>query len=147
MAGFFDTKIDFIKGLGPQKAAFLQKELNISTFGDLIQHYPFRYEDRTKFYKIAQLNDQLPFVQIRGQIKRTETIGVGRKQRLVAYFQDETGELELVWFKGLQYIVKKLRTGVEYVAIGKPTAYGRKISITHPELEPLTDRHENQGFL
>lgn len=147
MAGFFDTKVEFLKGVGPQKAAFLQKELSITTFGDLIQHYPFRYEDRTKFYKIAQLNDQLPFVQIKGQIRRIETIGVGRKRRLVAYFQDETGELELVWFKGLQYIGKKLSTGVGYVALGKPSSYGRKINITHPELEPLTAGHESQGFL
>ena len=147
MAGFFDTKVEFLKGVGPQKAASLQKELGIVTFRDLIQHYPFRYEDRTKFYKISQLDDQLPFVQVRGYIRRIETIGMGRKQRLVAYFSDETGEIELVWFKGLQYVVKKLRMGIEYVVVGKPSAYGHKINITHPELEPLAESHEVQRYL
>src|SRR5690606_7258373 len=104
MTGFFDKKIEFLKGVGPQKAALLQKELGIITFRDLIQHYPFRYEDRTKFYQISQLHGDLPFVQVRGCIRRVETVGVGRKQRLVAYFADETGEVELVWFKGLQYV-------------------------------------------
>lgn len=147
MAGFFDTKVEFLKGVGPQKAAFLQKELNITTFRDLVQHYPFRYEDRTKFYKISQLDEQLPFVQIRGNIRRVETVGMGRKQRLVAYFGDETGEIELVWFKGLQYIVKKLRLGIEYVVIGKPSVFGHKVNITHPELEPLTESHVVQRYL
>lgn len=147
MTGFFDKKVEFLKGVGPQKAALLQKELGIVTFRDLIQHYPFRYEDRTKFYKISQLNEQLPFVQVRGHIRRVETVGMGRKQRLIAYFADETGEMELVWFKGLQYVAKKLRLGVEYVVLGKPSAYGRKINITHPELEPFAAIHEVQRYL
>ena len=147
MTGFFDKKIEFLKGVGPQKAALLQKELGIVTFRDLIQHYPFRYEDRTKFYKVSQLNDQLPFVQVRGYIRRVETVGMGRKQRLVAYFADETGEIELVWFKGLQYVAKKLRLGVEYVVVGKPSTYGHKINITHPELEPLAASHEVERYL
>ena len=147
MAGFFDTKIEFIPGIGPQKAALIQKELGILTYADLIQYYPFRYEDRTKFYKVNQLNDQMPFVQVKGSIRNVETIGLGRKKRLVARFADETGEMELVWFKGLQWVIKKLRVGVEYVAIGKPAAFGRKINISHPELEPITSRHESQPFL
>ncbi len=147
MTGFFDKKIEFLKGVGPQKAALLQKELGIITFRDLIQHYPFRYEDRTKFYQISQLHGDLPFVQVRGCIRRVETVGVGRKQRLVAYFADETGEVELVWFKGLQYVIKKLRMGVEYVVVGRPSVYGHKINITHPELEPFTATHEVQRYL
>lgn len=145
--GFFDTKIEFLKGVGPQKAALLQKEIGIETYGDLIQYYPFRYEDRTKFHQISMVHDQLPFVQVKGKIRRIETIGTGRKQRLVAYFYDETGEMELVWFKGIQWVVKKLVIGVDFVASGKPASFGRKINIAHPEMEPLTSHHVKQSFL
>lgn len=145
--GFFDTKIEFLKGVGSQKAALLQKEIGIETYGDLIQYYPFRYEDRTKFHQISMLHDQLPFVQVKGKIRKVETIGSGRKQRLVAHFYDETGEMELVWFKGVQWIVKKLVVGVDFVACGKPTSFGRKINIAHPEMEPLTSHHGKKNFL
>src|ERR671913_88006 len=99
MAGFFTTKIEFLKGVGPQRAALLNKELNIFTFGDLIQHYPFRYEDRTKFYKVREANESMPFIQLRGKILRFEMIGGPRAKRLVGYFADDSGELELVWFQ------------------------------------------------
>lgn len=147
MAGYFDTKIEFLKGVGTQKAALLQKEIGVSSYGDLIQYYPFRYEDRTKFHQISALHDQLPFVQVKGRIRRIETIGMGRKQRLVAHFYDETGEMELVWFKGIQWILKKLVIGVEMIAIGKPTSFGRKINIAHPELEPVTHNSGQQSYL
>src|SRR5690606_39556366 len=86
-------------------------------------------------------------VHVLGCIRRVETVGVRRKQRLVAYFADEAGEVELVWFKGLQYVIKKLRMGVEYVVVGRPSVYGHKINITHPELEPFTATHEVQRYL
>ena len=96
MAGFFDTPVEYLKGVGPQRAMILNKELKIFTYGDLIQHYPFRYEDRTKFYKIAELDESLPSVQTKGYVKRKEIIGSGFKKRLVASLADDTGELELV---------------------------------------------------
>ena len=95
MSGFFDTSIEFLKGLGARKAALINKELDIFTFGELIQHYPFRYEDRTKFYKINQLGPELNHVQLIVKVRRIETIGVDRKKRLVAQVVDETGEMEL----------------------------------------------------
>jgi len=147
MPSFFDTSIEFLKGVGPQKAALIQKELAIFTYGDLIQHYPFRYEDRTQFHPIAHINADMPFVQLKGRITRMETIGEGRKKRLVARFSDETGHLELVWFKGIQWVSKKLKSGVDYVVFGKPTAYGRKLNIAHPEVEVLTTQNANAGFL
>ena len=147
MAGYFDTKIEFLKGVGTQKAALLQKEIGIATFGDLVQYYPFRYEDRTKFHQISMLHDQLPFVQVKGKIRKVETVGMGRKQRLVAHFYDETGEMELVWFKGIQWVLKKLVIGVDFVAAGKPTAFGHKINMAHPELEPYTINSGNQRYL
>ncbi len=147
MPSFFDTSIEFLKGVGPQRAVLLQKELSLFTFGDLIQHYPFRYEDRTTFHTIKSVQADMPFVQIKGRITRMETIGDGRKKRLVARFSDDTGDMELVWFKGIQWVTKKLRSGVDYVVFGKPTAFGRKLNIAHPEVEILTTQNANAGFL
>ncbi|MCO6358882.1 ATP-dependent DNA helicase RecG [Roseivirga pacifica] len=147
MPSFFDTSIEFLKGVGPQKAALIGTELSIFTYGDLIQHYPFRYEDRTKFYPIAQVHGDMPFVQIKGRITRMETIGEGRKKRLVARFSDGTDDMELVWFKGIPWVSKKLKLGVDYVVFGKPAVFGRKVNIAHPEVEILTTQNANAGFL
>ncbi len=144
---YFSTSIEYLKGVGPQRAALLKKELNIHTFGDLIQHYPFRYEDRTKFYTVKEVNESMPHVQIKGKILRFEMIGGGRKKRLVAYFEDPTGELELVWFQGATWILDKVKPGIEYVAFGKPNRYGRSISIAHPELEPASTFTTEKGYL
>ena len=147
MYGFFDTKIEFLKGVGPQKAALLNKELNIFTYGDLIQHYPFRYEDRTRFFPINELNGSMPNVQIKGRIRNIEALGPPRKRRLKAYLRDETGEIELVWFKGVQWVLQKLQPGVEYMVFGKPAAFGSKLNIAHPEIEVLTRQADNSSYL
>ncbi|MFZ6012846.1 MAG: ATP-dependent DNA helicase RecG [Bacteroidota bacterium] len=147
MPGFFDTPVEFLKGVGPQRAALLNKELNIFTFGDLIQHYPFRYEDRTRFYLVKELNDEMPFVQIKGRITRKELIGAGFKKRLVAHFTDGTGEVELVWFQGISWVSEKIKTGVDYLVFGKPSKYGSRYSLAHPEIEPLTSSNEKGGSL
>jgi ATP-dependent DNA helicase RecG len=147
MKAFFDTPIEFLKGVGPQRAAILNKELNVFTFGDLIQYYPFRYEDRTKFYSISEVNEELPFVQIKGSIIRKEIIGVGARKRLVAIFSDGKGELELVWFQGITWIQDKLAAGIPYVVFGKPNRYGSKISIAHPEVDVLTENLEKNTSL
>ncbi len=148
MANFFDTSLEFLKGIGPQRVVLLQKELKLFTFGDLIQHYPFRYEDRTKFYRIDEVNEQMPFVQIKGKISDVELIGGrGPKKRLVAYFGDDTGEIELVWFQGINWVMQKVKPGVEYVVFGKPNRFGSKLSIAHPELELATEKSEKGGYL
>jgi ATP-dependent DNA helicase RecG len=144
---FFETPIEFLKGVGPQRAALLQKELRIFNFGDLIQHYPFRYDDRTKFFHINELTEEMPNVQVKGKIVRTDLIGEGFKKRLVAKLKDETGELELVWFQGIKWMAPKLKAGVEYVVFGKPQRYGKLINIAHPELEPLSLENEKGGYL
>ncbi|EOZ95997.1 ATP-dependent DNA helicase RecG [Indibacter alkaliphilus LW1] len=146
MSSFFDTKIEFLRGMGPQKAALINKELNIFTYGELLQHYPFRYEDRTRFFKIREINEDLENVQLIAKIRKVETIGDGRKKRLVAHIFDETGEMELTWFKGIQWVVKKLVTGVPFVFFGKPNRFGRKFSIAHPEMEPLSQVQEEKSF-
>lgn len=147
MAGFFETPIEYLKGIGPQRAMILNKELNIFTFADLIQHYPFRYEDRTKFYKIRELNDDLQYVQTKGFVKRKELIGSGFRKRLVAHLADDSGELDLVWFQGINWINEKVKSGVEYVVFGKPARFGRKFSIAHPEIDVVTENVEKGGFL
>jgi ATP-dependent DNA helicase RecG len=147
MAGFFDTSVEYLKGIGPQKASILNKELNIFTFGDLIQHYPFRYEDRTKFYKIKELGDELQYVQTKGYITKKELIGTGYKKRLVAHLTDNTGELELVWFQGINWINERIKPGVEYVVFGKASRFGNRFNIAHPDLEPASLAIGQTGFL
>ncbi|WP_026210329.1 ATP-dependent DNA helicase RecG [Flexithrix dorotheae] len=147
MLNYFETKIEFLKGVGPQKAALLKKELNIHTFEDLLAHYPFRHEDRTRFYKIGEVNDTLPYVQIKGVIKSIETVGEGRRQRLVATLQDETGWLDLVWFQGIRWVKPKLKVGVSYIVFGKPARFGKNYNISHPEFEVLTLANEAKGGL
>lgn len=147
MVSFFDRKIEFLKGVGPQKAELLNKELRIFKFRDLLQYYPFRYEDRTKFYKIRELSDSLQYVQLIGQFSQFQTVGVGRKQRLVGTFHDDTGSLELVWFQGVKWIKSRLTVGVPYLVFGKPTRYGSKMNIAHPEVEVLTEKNKAGSYL
>lgn len=147
MTGFFDTSIEYLKGIGPQRAALLNKQLNIFTYADLLQHYPYRYEDRTKFHVIKDIDDSYQYVQIKGTIKRKELTGVGIKKRLVASMTDGTGEIELVWFQGINWAAEKVRSGVEYIAFGKPNRFGSKFSIAHPELDPVVATEQPKFFL
>lgn len=147
MATFFETPIEYLKGVGPQRASLFNKELRIFTFGDLIQYYPFRYEDRTKFYLIKELNDEMPYVQVKGTIVKKELIGVGIKKRLVAQLKDDSGTLELVWFQGIKWVDDKIKTGVEYVVFGKPALFGKNYNIAHPEVEPATEKNTSGGYL
>lgn len=147
MQGLFDTKIEFLKGVGPKKAALLNTELNIFTYGDLIQYYPFRHEDRTVFHQISQISDNQNQVQIKGMIRSFHTVGVARKKRLVAVFYDDSGELELVWFQGINWILKKLKIGIKYIIYGKPNFFGGKINISHPEIEPFEGQAEPSSSL
>ncbi|RAW03174.1 ATP-dependent DNA helicase RecG [Pseudochryseolinea flava] len=142
MTGFFDTPIEYLKGVGPQRAALLNKELNIFTFGDLIQHYPFRYEDRTKFVTVKMLDDEMLNAQLKGTVKSIGEIASGKKKRLSVVMVDETGELELVWFQGIQWTKDRLKIGANYVVFGKPARYGSKWSIAHPDIEPVNPQNE-----
>lgn len=147
MTGYFAQGLEFIKGVGPQRAELLKKELGIFTIGDLIQYYPFRYEDRTQFHKIRELRDIDANVQVVGQIMSMSKVGQPRKQRLVAQFSDGESRIELVWFKGVNWIEKHIKKGVNYVLYGKPTRFGGKLNIAHPELEPLTEANQQGGRL
>lgn len=129
------TPIEYLKGVGPAKADALKTELGIHTFGDLLQTYPFRYIDRSKFYSVNELQSAAAEVQLRGKITSMQEVGAARKKRLVAQFEDSTGRVELVWFTGAQWIAKSLQVGKEYVLFGKPNYFKGKYSFPHPELE------------
>jgi len=141
LTNYFDTSIEFLKGIGPQRAVLFQKELKIFSFGDLIQHYPFRYEDRTKFYVIAEIDELMPYVQVKGKFTDFEIVGVKNKKRLIGYFTDGKSEMEMVWFQRIDWVMQKIKPGIEYVAFGKPTRFGKKINIAHPEIEPATENN------
>lgn len=143
MANIFDTNIEFLKGVGPVRAELLQKELRIFTFGDLLQYYPFRYEDRSKILSIRSLNEELQFIQIKGTLTKIAKVG----KRLVANIEDGTGNLELVWFQGIHFIEKKIKVGQTYLVYGKPNLFGRNFNVVHPEIELWSDDKQLSGFL
>lgn len=135
MQDFLDSNITYLTGVGPKRAELLSKELNINTFRDLLYYFPYKYIDRTRFYRIAELDPDLPLVQIKGFIKGYYTEGQGKGKRLVADFQDETGTIKLVWFKGTKWITGSYTPGVEYIIFGKPGVFNGIVNIIHPEIE------------
>lgn len=144
---FWQTKIEFLKGLGPGRAGILNRDLNIFTFGELIQYYPFRHEDRSRFYKIAEIKDGMAAVQLRGVISYTEMVGENKSKRLVAYFSDGTGEIELIWFNGAEWMQKMIQTKREFIVYGKPQWFAFKCSIVHPEIDTPEEESKVTGFL
>ena len=132
---YFKTSIEFLKGVGPKRAELLRKELGIFTYQDILQHYPFRYVDRSKFHQIKDLRPDNTMVQLVGEIKSISTIGVGRKMRLVARFADETSSMDLVWFKGVKWLQSSLKIGHKYVVFGKPSSFNGVMNMVHPEME------------
>jgi len=135
MSGYLQQDIKFLSGVGPKRAELLNKELSIFLFEDLLYYFPYKYIDRSKFYKISELKPNLPYIQLKGKISRFEMVGGGNKKRLVASFFDGTGIIELVWFKGLSYIQKNLLLYTEYIVFGKPGFFSGKYNIIHPEVE------------
>ncbi|MFA8436548.1 MAG: ATP-dependent DNA helicase RecG [Marinifilaceae bacterium] len=136
--------IKFLTGVGPKRSSVLNQELGIHSYEDLLYYFPFKYVDRTRFYKINEVHSKLPYIQVRGTISNVEMIGEKRQQRLVAYFTDGTGTLELVWFKGAKYIKNSLKPNTEYIVFGKPAEFNRRVNVVHPELE-LAENRKN-GF-
>ncbi|GAB3876654.1 ATP-dependent DNA helicase RecG [Hymenobacter segetis] len=148
MSNFFNTRLEFLRSVGSlQRAQLLGKELGLFTYGDLIQRYPFRYLDRTQVYKVADLNDDLPYVQVRGMLRGKELVGEGPKQRLTAKVGDGTGELELVWFKGVKWVQQVAKNNQEYIVFGKPTMFNGRPQMAHPELEEVSEAKPGQSFL
>ncbi len=132
---FVDTPIEFLKGVGPARAQMLQRELDIYTYGDLLEYFPYRYVDRSQTTTIAMMNIDEPYVVLRGIIRDLHTVGNGKSMRLSATLQDATGQIELVWFQGLKWIRESLKPDTEYIVMGKPTVFNGHINIAHPDLE------------
>ena len=134
--------IQFLPGVGPKRATLLKTELSISSVEDLLSCYPYKYIDRSRFYQIKEINTDASYVQLRGKIANIQKVGVGAKQRLSVIFYDETGKIELVWFKGIRYVLEKLKSDTLYIVFGKPSVFNEIYNIVHPEIEPATA--ENQ---
>ena len=132
---FLNTNITYLPGVGPKRAELLNKELSIFTYRDLLYYFPYKYIDRTKFYKIEELDPDLPHVQIKGYIKGYSNEGHGKGKRLTADFQDDTGTIKLVWFKGTKWVSANYPPGIEYIVFGKPGVFNSFINIIHPEIE------------
>jgi ATP-dependent DNA helicase RecG len=124
-----------LKGVGPQRAELLQKELGIFTFNDLLHHFPFRYIDRTKIHQVNELQPDMPYVQLKGVLSNLSLQGKPRQQRLTARFSDESGRVDLVWFRGVKWLSTALKSNQTYLLFGKPSIFNGKINIAHPELE------------
>lgn len=134
-----DSNITYLKSVGPNKAEILNKELGIFTFGDLLFQFPFRYVDKTKYYRIKDVKDANVAVQIKGRLISIDKVKGRRQSRLTALLKDESGFIELVWFKGMHWLEKSLVVGETYVVFGKPNFYKGKKSMPHPEMEKLAD--------
>ena len=142
------TPIEYLKSVGPSRAETLKKEIKVFTVDDLLNYFPFRYVDRSKFYNISEINSDAAFVQLKGVIGKVELLGGPRKQRLVAEFFDQTGIIELIWFKGIQFIRNQISSGKAFIAYGKPNFFNGKVSIPHPELsDPLAQKASVSGAL
>lgn len=138
-AEILNTEIKFLPGVGPKKAEILNSELGIYTFWDLLNYFPYKHIDRSKFYKISEITDGVASLQLKGTIKSLRIEGQKYKSRLVATFEDGSGSIELLWFQGVKWVKEHLKPGKEYIIFGKPAFFNGRINIAHPEVdEPET---------
>lgn len=143
---YFETSIEYLKGVGPKRAEILQKELGIFRFRDLLYYFPFRYVDRSRFYKISEIAPDLPYIQLKGTLASLEVIpGKGRNARMRAILRDDSGSVELVWFSGVKWIKDTLQLNTEYIVFGRPGFFNGKINIPHPEMEAAAAAREKSG--
>ena len=138
MDSILDRPIQYLTGIGQKRAEVLASEIGVSTFGDLLMHIPFRYVDRSKVYRIGEVGEELAsqYVQVRARVRDMGIVGHGPKARLVVVVADDTGEMEMVWFRGVKYMMKKLEVGREYIFFGRPTIFNGSPNMVHPEFEP-----------
>ena len=131
--------IKYLQGVGPQRATMLNKELEIFSLHDLLYYFPYKYVDRSRLYYIHEIDGNMPYIQLKGQILSFETVGEGRQRRLVAHFSDGTGVVDLVWFQGIKYLIGKYKAHEEYIVFGRPTIFNGRINIAHPDIDPAKD--------
>ncbi|MBO5016032.1 MAG: ATP-dependent DNA helicase RecG [Bacteroidaceae bacterium] len=128
--------IKYLQGVGPQRAALLDKELQLRSLRDLLYYFPYKYVDRSRLYYIHEIDGNMPYIQLQGEILSFETIGEGRQRRLVAHFSDGTGVVDLVWFQGIKYLLGRYKVHEPYIVFGKPTMFNGRINIAHPDIDP-----------
>lgn len=131
--------IKYLSGVGPQKAAVLNKELEIYSLHDLLYYFPYKYVDRSRIYYIHEIDGNMPYIQLKGKILGFETFGEGRQRRLLAHFSDGTGVVDLVWFQGIKYVTNKYKLYEEYIVFGKPTVFNGRINVAHPDIDSPAD--------
>lgn len=134
-----DTPVEYIKGVGPARAELLKKELNIKVFSDLLEYYPFRYIDKSKIYKINEIQSDAAYLQLKGRLVNLNEVGAGKSLRLVGLLDDRTAKIELVWFQGVSWWKTKLKIGDEYIVFGKPSIFNGRYNITHPDIDPVEE--------
>lgn len=135
MLNIFDTNITYLKGVGPKKADILNKELGISTFNDLLNYFPFRYVDKSKVFNVKDVTTDSIYFQLIGKVTNLRKSGEKRTRFITANFTDDTGTIELVWFRGLQWVANRFETGKKYIIFGKPSVYRNSFNFVHPEIE------------
>ncbi len=146
MTDLLSTPIEYLKGVGPQRAATLQTELGIFTFRDILNHFPFRYQDRSVFHEIRDIHLVDNYLQLKGKITYIGEVGTGRHRKLTARFEDNSGTVELIWFQGIQWLKANLRVGETYLLFGKPKAYNQQWTIPHPELTKWGEQSTDLGL-
>lgn len=137
--------IKYLQGVGPNRALLLASELGITTVGDLLAYYPYKYVDRSRIYRISEIDGNMPYVQLCGQIFSFDTVGEGRNKRLIAHFADGSGAIDLVWFQGIKYAAKSYDCHKPYIVFGKPTVFNGRIQIAHPEMEAAPEHLKAQA--
>jgi ATP-dependent DNA helicase RecG len=146
MTDLLSTPIEFLKGVGPQRAATLQSELGIFSFRDILNHFPFRYQDRSVFHEIRDIHLVDNYLQLKGKITYIGEVGTGRHRKLSARFEDNSGTVDLIWFQGIQWVKANLRVGETYLLFGKPKAYNQQWTIPHPELTKWGEQSTDLGL-
>jgi ATP-dependent DNA helicase RecG len=146
MTDLLSTPIEYLKGVGPQRAATLQTELGIFSFRDILNHFPFRYQDRSVFHEIRDIHLVDNYLQLKGKITYIGEVGSGRHRKLTARFEDNSGTVELIWFQGIQWLKANLRVGETYLLFGKPKAYNQQWTIPHPELTKWGEQSTDLGL-
>ncbi|MFN8287207.1 MAG: ATP-dependent DNA helicase RecG [Chitinophagales bacterium] len=145
MASFLQSPIEYLKGVGPQRGELLRKELDLACFADLLHYYPFRYVDRSEVHQVKDLTPLTQFIQLKGKLTGFRQLGDKKHRRLIATFRDKSGEVDLVWFQSIDWILKTLKPNVDYLVFGKPNLFNGEYNIPHPEVEPVPDEVELHG--
>jgi len=145
MASLLQSNIEYLKGVGPPRGELLRKELDVHTFGELLKYYPFRYVDRSSIHKIREITPETQYIQLKGQITGFKQLGDKKQKRLIATFRDSSGEIELIWFQSVDFILKSLKPKVDYIVFGRPHFFNGYCNIPHPDIELFTDEIKAGG--